>query len=116
MSVNTLNAYGRITILEDAIAQIAGLTALECYGVVDLVAKKLSDSVADLKNIKKLSKGVKVTTSGDRIYIDLYVIFKYGVSIEAVGEALRNSIKYSVENFTGMLVEKINVFVAGIKV
>ncbi len=44
MSVNTANAYGRITITEEAIAQVAGNTALECYGIVDLVSKRFSDS------------------------------------------------------------------------
>ena len=40
MSVHTANAYGRITINDDAIAQIAGITALECYGIVDLVSER----------------------------------------------------------------------------
>ena len=48
MSVRTSNAYGRITITEEAIAQIAGCSALECYGVVELVTKKLHFGVVDL--------------------------------------------------------------------
>lgn len=40
MSVNTANAYGRITVTEEAIAQVAGFTALECYGIVDLGVEK----------------------------------------------------------------------------
>ena len=64
MSVHTANAYGRITINDDAIAQIAGVTALECYGIVDLVSKKLSDSFSELKNKKRFSRGGKFLTSG----------------------------------------------------
>ena len=45
MSVNTSNAYGRITITEEAIAQIAGCSALECYGVVELVSRGLTATV-----------------------------------------------------------------------
>ena len=116
MSVHTANAYGRITINGDAIAQIAGITALECYGIVDLVSKKLSDSLSDLMNKKRISRGVKVLTSGDRIIIDLYVIIKYGVSIEAVAQSLKKTVKYGVERFTGMVVDAVNVNVAGIKV
>ena len=59
-------------------------------------------------------KGVKVNSSGDRIYIDLSVIVKYGISIKAVVEALKESVKYKVERFTGMLVDTINVNVMGV--
>ncbi len=116
MSVHTANAYGRITITDDAIAQIAGITALECYGIVDLISKNLSDSLSDLMNKKRLSRGVRVLTNGDRIILDLYVIIKYGVSIDAVAQSLKKSVKYGVEHFTGMVVETVNVNVAGVRV
>ena len=116
MSVNTANAYGRITVTEEAIAQVAGFTALECYGIVDLVSKKMSDNLADLLNKRRISRGVKVLTDGDRIFIDLYVIIKYGVSIAAVAESLKKSVKYDVERFTSMVVDTVNVNVVGVKV
>ncbi len=116
MSVNTANAYGRITVTEEAIAQVAGFTALECYGIVDLVSKKMSDNLADLFNKRRISRGVKVLTDGDRIFIDLYVIIKYGVSIDAVAESLKKSVKYDVERFTSMVVDTVNVNVVGVKV
>ncbi len=116
MSVNTANAYGRITVTEEAIAQVAGFTALECYGIVDLVSKKMSDNLADLLNKRRISRGVKVLTDGDRIFIDLYVIIKYGVSIDAVAESLKKSVKYDVERFTSMVVDTVNVNVVGVKV
>lgn len=76
MSVNTANAYGRITITEEAIAQVAGYTALECYGIVNLISKRFSDNIADLLKKQRISKGVRVMTNGDRIFIDLYVIIE----------------------------------------
>jgi uncharacterized alkaline shock family protein YloU len=116
LSVNTTNAYGRITVTEEAIAQVAGSTALECYGVVDLVSKKLSDTISDLFRKQNSSRGVRVMTNGDRIFIDLYVVLKYGVSIEAVAQSLKKTVKYDVEKFTGMVVDTINVNVVGIRV
>lgn len=113
MSVNTTNGYGRISISEEAIAQIAGHSALECYGIIDLLASRFSDSVAGLfkrgQGQKGKGKGVRVLCNGDRIFIDLYVVMKYGLSIEAVAEALKKSVKYDVEKFTGMIVDTINV-------
>ena len=116
MSVNTVNAYGRITVTEEAIAEVAGSSALECYGIVDLVPKKLSDSISDLLRKQKVSRGVRVLTNGDRRFIDLYVVMKYGVSIDAVAQTLKKTVKYDVEEFTGMVVDTVNVNVIGIRV
>ena len=116
MSVNTVNGYGRIMVTEKAIAEVAGSSALECYGIVDLVPKRLSGRFSDLIRKNNVSHGVKVTTNGDRIFIDLYVVMKYGVSIDAVAQTLKKTVKYDVECFTGMVVDTVNVSVVGIRV
>ena len=48
MSVTTSNYYGKIVISDEAIAAVAASAAIECYGVVDLVSKKLSDNFAEI--------------------------------------------------------------------
>lgn len=116
MSVKTANAYGRITITEEAIAQVAGNTALDCYGIVGVDTKPSSGGLADSGKRKKVLRGVRVVTNGDRIFIDLFVTIKYGVSIEAVAQSLKKSVKYDVERFTGMVVDTVNVNVIGIRV
>jgi len=117
MAVSTTNAYGRITIVRDTIAQVSGLLAIDCYGIVDLVPmKKSGNTFLNLMNKKRISRGVKVETDGDKISINLYVIVKYGVSIDAVAQSLKKGVKYGVEKFTGMSVQTVNVFVAGVKV
>lgn len=116
MSVKTSNKFGKITISDEAIAVVAGSAALDCYGVINLVAKKLSDNFSELFKKKPLSSGVKVLTIENRIQIDLYVVLKYGVSLNAVCESLKSAVKYSVEFFTGMIVESVNVNVMGVRV
>ncbi len=116
MSVNTANAYGRITITEEAIAQVAENTALECYGIVGVDTKPSSSGTMSDKKRANKQRGVRVATSGDRIFIDLFVTLKYGVSIEAVAESLKKSVKYDIERFTGMVVDTVNVNVIGIRV
>ena len=116
MSVTTSNYYGKIFISDEAIAAVAASAALECIGVVDLVSKKLSDNFADLFKKQQLGKGVKVITNGNRIFIDLFVILKYGISISAVAESIKKTIKYKVEEFSGMIVDAVNVNVVGVRV
>ncbi len=115
MSVSTSNAYGKISISDLAIAKVASQAAIESYGIVDTVSRRFTDSLAELLKKDTGGKGVKVTTSGNRIFIDVYVLIKYGVSIEAVAESLKEAIKYRVEKFTGMIVDTVNVNVVGLK-
>ena len=56
------------------------------------------------------------TLRENKISIDFHVIVSYGVSISAVSDNLIESVKYRVEEFTGMEVEKINIFVEGVRV
>ena len=115
MSVSTSNVFGKISISDQAIAKVAKNAALECYGIVDTVSRKLTESISELIKKQTDGRGIKVVTSGDRIFIDVNVIIKYGVSINAVGESLKESIKYSVERYTGMIVDTVNVNIIGVK-
>lgn len=115
MSVSTSNAYGKISISDLAIAKIVQQAAMESYGIVDTVARRFTDTLAGLFGKDAGGKGVKVMTSGNRIFVDIYVLIKYGVSIEAVAESLKEAIKYKVERFTGMFVDTVNVNVMGLK-
>lgn len=116
MSVKTSNAYGNITISNEAIAIVTGYIARDCYGVVDLVNNKLTDSFSGLFKKKTLSKGIKILTVNNRIYVDLFVVLKYGVSIGAVADSLKKSVKYGLEQFTGMIIDSVNVNVVGVRV
>ncbi len=114
MSVSTSNVFGKISISDQAIAKVAKNAALECYGIVDTVSRRLGDSLSELLK-KSDGRGIKVVTAGDRIFIDVDVIIKYGVSINAVAESLKEGVKYKVERFTGMIVDTVNVNIMGVK-
>lgn len=114
MSVNTNNIYGRISISDKAISKVALKAALECYGIVDTVSNKFSDTLSEFLKLDK-AKGVSVSTQEDRIYIDLFVVVKFGVSISAVADSLKQTVKYAVEDFTGMIVNEVNVNIVGVR-
>ena len=116
MSVNTVNSYGKISVTNDSIALIVAHSALDVYGVVDLASNKFSDSLRQLFTKKYKPRGIKIKTINDRIIIDLDIILKYGVSINAVAESVKKLVKYNVEQFTRMIVDSININVVGVKV
>lgn len=114
MAVRTNNIYGKISISNRTIAKFVVHIATDCYGIVDFSRKSRFASVIDLFQFNSKYKSVKVRAVGDRIFMDVSVIVKFGVSIKAVVEALKESIKYKVERFTGMIVDTINVKVTGV--
>lgn len=65
-------------------------------------------------NATAKSRGVRVATKGDRIYVDLFVKIKYGLPVSAVSSSLKNTVKYGLEHFTGMIVDSIDVHVVGV--
>ncbi len=116
MFVKTSNAYGDITIDNNAIAVVAGYNALECYGVVDLVARSAKEGFGEMFKSRSFSRGVKIESKDNHITVDLNVILKYGVSITAVCDSVKSTVKYSVEKFTGMIVDAVNIKVIGVRV
>ena len=76
----------------------------------------LKDNLKELFKKQPYDKGVKISSVDNRIFIDIFCILKYGVSVSAVAESLKSAVKYSVENFTGMIVDTVNVHVVGIRV
>ena len=51
----------------------------------------------------------------NKITIDFHIIVSYGVSISTVASNLMESVKYRVEEFTSLEVERINIYVEGVK-
>ena len=110
------NEMGTIQISDDVIAKIAGRSAEGCYGIVGMAAKKASDGLVELLNRENFTRGIRVSSSGEELIIDMYVIVEYGISIFAVSSSAIDTVKYNVENQTGLKVSKVNVTVEGIRV
>ena len=109
--------YGLITINPDVIAKYAGTVAVECFGIVGMAAVNMKDGIYRLLKRENLTHGIQVSISDDnRLKIDFHVIVAYGVNIPAVTDNLISNVKYQVEEFTGMPVDKINIYIEGIKV
>jgi len=110
------NEFGHIDIDDNVIATIAGLSAMESYGIVGMASKNATDGFFELLKRDHLSKGVKIHSEGNEIVIDLHVILQYGIKISVVAENIIEKVKFNVENLTGLKVKKVNVYVQGIRV
>ncbi len=107
---------GQIIIDEEVIAKYAGINAVECFGIVGMASVNMKDGLVKLLRRDNICKGVSVKINDNKIKIDFHIIVVYGVSIATVTENLINNVKYRVEEFTNMKVEKINVYVEGVRI
>ena len=108
---------GDILIENEVIAKYAGITAIENFGIVGMAAVNMKDGIVKLLKRDSVSNGVNVVIDEDNhITIEFHIIVAYGVSIAAVTENLISNVKYKVEQFTGIEIEKINIFVEGVRV
>lgn len=108
---------GIITINPEVIAKYAGSMAIECFGIVGMAAVNMKDGLVDLLKRESLTRGIHVEITEDNVItLDFHVIVSYGVNILSVSDNLMNNVKYKVEEFTGMKVDKINIFVEGVRV
>ena len=107
---------GKITIDTDVIATYAGSVAVECFGIVGMAAVSMKDGLVKLLKRVSLKHGINVTIADNKITLEFHVIVAYGVSISAVSDNLISNVKYKVEEFTGLTIEKINILVEGVRV
>ena len=114
MAAKLENEYGVISIDREVIARIAGYAAIECYGIVGMAAKNVKDGLVQL--LKLETKGIKMRIDANKVSIDLHIIVEYGTNISAIADNIISTVKYSVEEFTGVEVEDVNIFVDGVRV
>jgi len=115
MPTNMITEYGEVTIDPSVIAKIAGISAMESYGIVGMASQNATDGIFELLKWDNLAKGIKVTME-DEVTIDLHVILEYGVRISVVAENIIDRVKFNVENMTGIKINNVNVHVEGIRV
>ena len=106
---------GRISISTDAIAHIVGETALECYGVVGMVAKgPLKGSAARLLG-RDRTQGIEIGREGADVTIDLHVVVEYGLNLAEVASTIRNRVAYEVARLTGLPVRAVEVHIEDVR-
>lgn len=103
---------GRISISSEAIAQIVGHTAAECYGVVGMAGR---GRVGRLLSRDKLTQGIEVGGRDGALTLDLYVVVEYGLNLAEVAATVRSRVAYEVERWTGLQVAAVEIHIQDVK-
>lgn len=106
---------GSITIESNVLASIAGISAMESYGIVGMASKNAADGIFQLLRFENLAKGIEVNVEEDNISIKLHVILEYGVRVSTVGENIIDRVRFNIEQMTGLVVDDVDVLVEGVR-
>lgn len=112
----TKKAAGAVSIANDVLADLAGYTALESYGVVGMASPTVADGVAQLLPRQKLRKGVKIVTSDEGVLADLYVVIEHGTNLAEVSRNLADHVRYVLTDTADVPVAHVEVHVVDVKV
>jgi len=108
---------GVVSISKEVIATLAGMAATECYGIVGMVSSRIfSDGISELLGREALSKGVEVAEKDDELYIKVNIVVGYGTKISVIAANVMEKVQYTVERYTGIVVNRVEVNIQGVRV
>ncbi len=107
---------GEVIIDPDVIATYAGSVAVECFGIVGMAAVNVRDGLVKLLRSNHIKHGINVKIENNKISLDFHVLIVYGVNIKTIAANLIDSVRYKVEEFTGMELDSVRIIVEGVRV
>ena len=107
---------GRIAIAPEAVAQIVGRVAAECYGVVGMAVRGAArERVTQLLPKGRPARGVIVRNVDGAVALELHVVVAYGLNLAEVAATVRSRVTYEVERLTGLRVASVGVHIQDVK-
>lgn len=107
---------GNILVAKEVVETIAGLAAINCYGLVGMAAQNIQSGLTSILGMESIRKGVVVKDSEEGLVVELNVIVGYGVKIHEVAHNVMQKVAYVLENEAGLPVARVDVNIKGVKV
>lgn len=115
MGITYQNDLGTITMSDEVIASIVGISTTDCYGVVGMASKTIKDGIAELLKKENYSRGIVVRSNNEKVDIDIHVVVAFGVKISEVCHSIQTKVKFVLEETLGISINTINILVQGVK-
>ena len=107
---------GKLHVANDVLADMVGHAAMECYGIVGMVAPNAADGIAKILPPSRLRRGIVLETSEEGVTVDLFVVIEYGTNINAVSQNLKDAVSFVLKEQARVPVKNIEVHVQDVKV
>ena len=116
------NHVGKISISPEYFTELIGNTVAKCFGVISMNVTGMKETLKTVmpkgkrKKKEERSRGVRARFVKDKLLVDIHISLMYGVNMNAVTRSIINKVGYTIEQSTGISVEKVNVYVDSIRV
>ena len=107
---------GKLHVANDVLADMVGHAAMECYGVVGMVAPTAADGIAKILPDSRLRRGITLNMTDNGVHVDLYVVIEYGTNMNAVSQNLIDAVTFVLKEQARVPVTGIDVHVMDVKV
>lgn len=107
---------GRLHVANDVLADMVGHAALECYGVVGVVAPTAADGIAKILPASRLRRGVTITSTEAGVHVDLYVVMEYGTNMNTVSQNLKDQVTFVLKEYAQVPIDGVDVHIQDVKV
>lgn len=107
---------GKLHVANDVLVDMVGHAALECYGVVGMVAPNAADGIAKILPVSRLRRGITLDMTDAGVHVDLYAVIEYGTNISAVSQNLVDTVSFVLKEQARVPVDAIEVHVMDVKV
>ena len=105
---------GQVVIDPKVVVSYASDEANGTPGIVGMAFVDAKDGIVKLLKREAAFKGIKVMIEDNQVTIDYHLIVKFGVNVLSVQQNLLDSVKYKVEQYTGLEVKKVNMYIDGV--
>src|SRR5699024_512869 len=110
LSVKNKGSIGKIEIAPEVIETIAGLAVTEGEGI-----STMRGTITERFSKKSPSQGVKVELVNGSVVVDLYVVVKYGHTIQKVANEIQTNVKQTLKNMVDLDVKEVNVHIVDLE-
>lgn len=107
---------GNLHVSNDVLADMVGNAALQCYGVVGMVAPSAVDGISKILPASRLRRGVTIRSTEAGVHVDLYVVVEYGTNINTVSQNLVDQVTFALTEYACVPIDGIEVHVQDVKV
>ena len=107
---------GKLHVANDVLADMVGHAALQCYGVVGMVAPNAADGILKILPESRLRRGITIDTTDTGVHVDLYIVIEYGTNITAVSQNLVEAVSFVLKEQARVQVDAIEVHVQDVRV
>jgi uncharacterized alkaline shock family protein YloU len=102
---------GAIKISENVIAAVVRKYTLEVDGVVRFASGSIVGGIAGMIAKRSYESSMVIDLDEDAVNISITLVFRFGVRIPDVAQAVQEVVRLRVEEFTGKHVSRVNVLV-----